>query len=69
MAKSKSAIKKDADNFNRKYKVGSKVNYKDAFGGVTGGTVKAGAVAQETQASFYINEAPGKISTENVVSK
>lgn len=69
MAKSKSQIKKDAENFNKKFKVGSKVQYKDAFGGVTGGTVKAPAVAQETQASFWINEAKGKISTDSVVNK
>lgn len=67
MAKSKSKIKKDADDFNKKYKVGSSVKYKGASGETLTGTVKHGAVAQETQASFYINEAPGKISTDSVV--
>ena len=62
-------MKKKADKFNKKFKVGSSIEYKDSKGQVQKGTLKHPATVQETQVSIWIEEASGKINLDNVTSK
>lgn len=68
MLKSKSAIKKQVEAFNKKFKPGDKVEYKTSTGTATG-ILAVPAVAQETQGSMYLKGDKGKVSLDNVVSK
>lgn len=65
----KTTHKKKAEAFNKKFKVGAKIQYKDSKGQIQKGTLKHEAIAQETQASIYLHEASGKVSLDNVISK
>lgn len=67
MAKSK--LEKKAATFNKKFKVGSTIKFKDAFGKTQTGTLKHSASAQKTQVSIWIEESKGKISLDSVTSK
>lgn len=68
MAKSKTAIKKQVETFNKKFKPGDTVEYQTKSGTATG-TLNTPAVAQDTQGSMYIKEERGKISLDKVTSK
>lgn len=57
------------NKFNKKFKVGDKISYKDSKGATQTGTLRHQAVEQPTQGSIWIQEQNGKIALSSVTSK